>query len=278
MNEADYRECIKIAEAAVSNIEDSQLKIAAFQTILEHALNLKRQKQVDNSKEMAVLTTKSDIYVKPTQATQKLSLEQLTPLIFHVSENEFKIIADFKGDFIGKMKQIQYVMLYLYANKQLNNSSVCSSKTLIGDMKKTGFHSLPNLNVYLRSMPALVIVTTKKKKSENTYEITHTGLQVVKNLIQEIVTNGGVVVDEPSTLVNYRSKKRVRSNLSKQIMDLIHKSFFDAPKTIKELKIKLQENGLFYERSIIDEKVRRSFLGKFLRRVDQNGKWAYVKQ
>ncbi|MFA5091846.1 MAG: hypothetical protein WC483_04665 [Candidatus Paceibacterota bacterium] len=215
---------------------------------------------------------------------QKSSLEyekqnnqsnQLDERVFHISSEGLRIIADF-GSKLGKLKQIQYVLLYLYGNNVLNKRTVCMSRTVLESMRTVGFGVLPNINPYLRSVPTLIIVTTRKKKSANTYEITHNGIKVANELMREISANQGVVSEEPIILLHRSGAKKKRSPLSDEILNLISESFFSSPKTIKEIKVRLDEKGLFYERGIIDEKVRRAFLGKSLRRIRQDDAWAYI--
>ncbi len=63
-----------------------------------------------------------------------------------------------------------------------------------------------------------------------------------------------------------------------QILNHINGGFFNEPQTIQTLKKKMDEKGQFYDRRIIDEKIRRRFLNKELKRLKINKKWHYVKK
>ena len=170
----ELKKAIKTAEEAVEDMHDPILKTAAFQTILKELLP--KQKEETNQSEQKF----SSFSQGNVNVNQTMPLE-----VFQTTSDGFKIIANFGKD-VGKSKQIQYVLLYLYANKLQTGQRVCLSKIVQKAMKTCGFGELPNLNAYLRAVPNLVIVAVKKEKAKNTYELTDIGLNVASQLINEI--------------------------------------------------------------------------------------------
>jgi hypothetical protein len=281
-----YQEAIKVAEDAVKNISDPQLKMTAFKVLMEDFLKSKQENQLstttsNDKKEMVSIKaeTNDDItnqFKKKLANSLKVGSGNLDFVYNIKDDGSFSIICDFGHD-LGKSSQIQYVLLCLLANYHLTGERTIFSSQVLKKMKQFGFAELPNLNVYLRSIrPALVHLNVKKQKSDNKMEITALGIKKAEEFFNDIIKNNGIV-DKKLVSFNQGIKQfRKRSNLSLHINELISSGFFDEPKPINELKTKLEEKGIFYARAIIDEKIRRGFLGKELTRIKQNKIWQYV--
>jgi|GEM_PF-5372825 len=285
-----YEKAVKIAENSVKNMKDVELRKTAFKVILENLI--KGGEYIKKDYEMEVV-----VPPEPSISTESKKLKRLDirnrlkkilsdflkissddiGLVYEILEDgSFEITCNF-GNETGKSSQVQYVLLYLLANFIINKKRKCKSLEIIRKMKNFGFGGLPNINAYLRSLkPILVRVQTKKKKSENTFEITDFGIKITKNIVFEIIKNKGIVKSRPESLPEQIKNIKSESELTKYILDLIDEGFLDDPKPISEIKKKLEEKGHFYERNIIDEKIRRRFLGKELRRLKRNKIWYYV--
>lgn len=283
----EYAKAVQIAEEAIKEISDPKLKLEAFRTILEDLLQKKftRESLVQEPDDAKVGEEKSSIEEAET-SVQKRKLAQFLQmpitdleLIYSFDEEgSFRITCDFNND-LGKGGQIQYVLLYTLANYALTGNRKCQSLKVIRSMKDYGFGNLPNINAYLRSVkPSLVIVQAKKNVTENTYELTELGIKSASNLIREVADNGGLTKSVPTSLPRKARPRKPKSDLVVNILDLINENFFDSPKPISEVKKKLEVKGFFYSRGIIDEKIRRRFLSRELRRIKNGKVWSYVKK
>jgi len=286
--EKNYKNAIKIAEESVKNIEDIKLKITAFKVILEDILNNKENGKIERKESEAI--GKKYNYTKHQKINSdneekrklteyfKVKSDELD-LVYDVDSNRSIIVTCDFGNETGKSSQVQYVLLYLIANYILGGKRRCLTSEIIKKMKLFGFSELPNLNVYLRSVkPILVKVNVKKKKSENTFEITDLGISKACDLVREIIVNEGYIKQNPHSLPNKIRKNISQGKLALNIIDLISDGFFKAPKKIAEIKSKLEEKGIFYQREVIDEKMRRRFLGKELTRIKKDKIWGYVEK
>lgn len=285
-NKVSYSEAVKEAEDAVKEIVDPKLKIVAFETILKNIISVS-----SSVREAAPSTPQTEkIEEKPVQNSSQILLNKFTTslgidakqvgLIYGINEDaqSFRIVSNFQHN-IGKWSQIHFVLLKLMGNFIKNGQKKSRSNLIIREMKDYGYGGLPNINPFMKTIsPLIVHVDTKKRKSENTYELTEFGVDAVKKLVQEIVNNNGLVPLQPTYLPNKVTKSKTKSKLVLQIIDQIANGFFEKPKTINELKQKLGELGAIYPRNIIDEKIRRRFNNKELRRIKIDKKWQYVKK
>lgn len=279
----DYSEAVKEAEESVRGIADPKLKLIAFETILKKILSedvfskdiiqhtLIDEKPQLEKKEFSKLSTK--IANSFNIDTKKLEL------IYNIDEEKgtCRIVSDFQHN-IGKWSQINFVLLKLMGNFIITGERKSYSLPIVREMKDYGYGDLPNINPFMRTIsPQIVHVVTKKKKSENTYELTEFGIDSVKKLVLEIINNNGIVPLQPTYIPNKVAKSKTKSPLAIQIINQIRDGFFDKPKRVLELKQKLSEKGQFYDRNVIDEKLRRRFLNKELKRIKIDKKWWYVK-
>jgi len=284
-NKISYSEAVKQAEDSVKEISDIKIKLIAFETILKDILSneVTTETKVSNSSS-SISKDKSSVNL-PSNLLEKFSsmmeikTEEVS-LVYNVDEDKqaCRIVADFQH-YVGKWSQINFVLLRLFGNYVISGSKKSLSLPIIREMKDYGYGTLPNINAFMKTIsPSIVHVNTKKKKSENTYELTEFGINPIKKLILEIVAHNGIVPSEPTYLPNKVSKRKSTSQLVMHILDQIEAGFFDKPKTINSLKEKMTEKGQYYERNIIDEKVRRRFLNKELKRLKIDKKWNYVKK
>jgi len=291
MNSNNYTKAVEIAEESVKNINDPKIKLVAFETILKDLLS--KNKKVDD--DINILTKTYDFdpqkkyrNEKTTDTLKSKFANEIgtdisnVDLIYNVNEENqnFSIVCDFQHN-TGKWSQISFVLLYLFGNYIITKKRKSLSLPIIRQMKDYGFGALPNISAYMKTVsPSIVHVKTKKKKSENTYELSDRGVKAAISLCDSIIKNNGIVPLEPAYL-SYLPKKvrksRTKSPLAISILNQITDGFFDKPRTVQELKAKLEEKGKFYDRGIIDEKLRRRFLGKELKRLKINKKWHYVK-
>jgi len=286
-NKLSYSEAVKQAENSVKEISDVKLKLIAFETILKDILS---NKITSETKDMNPATTtvseiKSSLNTSSSTLLIKFSsMMGIKPeevgLVYNVNEDKksCRIVSDFQHNF-GKWSQINFVLLRLFGNYIISGSKKALSLPIIREMKDYGYGGLPNINAFMKTIsPSIVHVNTKNKKSENTYELTEFGINPIKKLISEIILHNGIVPSESSYLPNKVSKRKSKSQLVMHILDQLEDGFFDKPKTINSLKEKLTEKGQYYERSIIDEKIRRRFLNKELKRLRIDKVWNYVKK
>jgi hypothetical protein len=285
-NRISYSDAVKEAEDAVKDIADPKLKIVAFETILKNILstsvNIAETEQMHHQPEkIEEKPARSNSLSLLNKFATSLGIEtKQVGLVYSINEDtqSFRIVSNFQHN-IGKWSQIHFVLLKLMGNFIKNGQKKSYSNLIIREMKDYGYGGLPNINPFMKTIsPHIVHVDTKKKKSENTYELTEFGVDAVKKLIQEIVNNNGLVPLQPTYLPNKVTKSKTKSKLVLQIIDQITDGFFDKPRTINELKQKLSEIGAIYPRNIIDEKIRRRFNNKELRRIKIDKKWQYVKK
>lgn len=282
----NYAEAVQIAERAIKEINDPKLKLEAFKTILEDLLQKKRTKAPTPSASATAKEEDESFGEEIEKNGQKVKLARFLQmpvadidLIYSFDEEgNFRITCDFNNE-LGKSGQIQYVLIYSLAYFALTGHRKCQSLKIIRSMKDYGFGNLPNINAYLRSVkPSLIIVNTKKTVAENTYELTELGIKSASSLIREVTENGGLIKHSPTSLPSKARPRKPKSDLVVNILDLINHGFFDSPKPISDLKKKLEVAGFFYARGIIDEKVRRRFLGRELRRIKRGKTWEYVRK
>lgn len=288
-NEEKYEDLVKIAENSVRNISDPSLKVEAFKTILEDLLKSKRSIDNPASKESTpkereeVQVRQSNPLTASVQNNVYISSEELG-LVYRIDGTEFELVCNFDSN--NKWQQIQYVFLTLYGNYLTKGERKMSSFEIIRRMKEHGFGELPNINSFLRELePKFIYVKTLKEKSRNSFELTINGIKASEKLISAIIANSGDTfgrVDEVFGIEQKKRKKRganvqLKSPLAKQIFILIKEGFFNNPTPIKSLGDRLEERGHFYSRDVVDEKVRRVFLGKELRRIKKDKKWHYIR-
>jgi len=285
-NRVSYSDAVKEAEDAVKDIADPKLKIVAFETILKNILSISAT--INETAQAHHQPEK--IEEKPTHSNSLSLLNKFATslgidtkqvgLVYGINEDtqSFRIVSDFQHN-IGKWSQIHFVLLKLIGNFIKTGEKKSYSVSIIREMKDYGYGGLPNINPFMKTIsPQIVHVVTKKKKSENSFELTDLGIEGVKKLVQEIVKNNGIVPLQPVYLSQRVVKSKSKSPLTVQIIDQIREGFFDKPRTINELKEKLSQIGKVYDRNIIDEKIRRRFLNNELRRVKIDKKWQYVKK
>lgn len=285
----DYTHAVRTAENSVKEISDPKLKLIAFETILKDLISNNSNKNEDEQLTQLKKTPKYEgnkIKKQDTECDLKIKFAEVikigtdeVDLVFNINEDDisYSIVTDFQYN-TGKWSQINFVLLSLLAEYIVNGKRKSYSHPILHSMKKYGFGELPNINAFMRSVsPQLVHVKTFKKKNENTYEITDKGIKATLALINEIVKANGIAPSTPGYLPQKISKTRPKSGLTIHIIDRINEGFFNTPKSIKELKEKLDEKGFCYERNIVDEKIRRKFLGNELRRIKISNKWHYVK-
>ncbi|MBU0760918.1 MAG: hypothetical protein KJ600_03315 [Nanoarchaeota archaeon] len=285
-----YKNAVEIAEKAVEGIKDPSLKLEGFKTILWDMLNERNSKESisvrepqneqENIEEPSVPRL-GNLFLKKL----KISRRELE-LVYRIDGDKFELCSYFGSN--GKWQQIQYVFLRLFGNYlATNNERRVSSQVILSAMKLRGFSKLPNLNAFLRELdPRLIYVKTFKKKSENFFELTLNGVNVCERLIRSIIENSGKTLSSPEEVFGINRKERskevggsnsLRSPLALQIMKLINEGLLNKPITTQEIKKLLDEKGAIYEKGIVDEKIRRVFLGKELRRIEQEKKWHYFK-
>ena len=279
-----YEEFVKLAESSVQSISDPQLKVEAFKKILEDLL----KKEETNSK--SLIKSKDDSKILKLDKIKSNSLTQDNPeitqeeleLVYRIEGSEIEIVCNFESN--SKWQQVQYVFLSLFGNYLVTGNRSMLSQQIISKMKSRGFGELPNLNVFLRELePKYIYVKTFKEKRKNYLELTINGIKASEKLVSAIADNSGKTFTDIDYILGIENKKRIingnkiKSPLAKQISILIEEKFFNQPTPIKDLKKKLEEKGHFFAREVIDEKVRRVFLGKDLRRVKMGKKWCYVK-
>jgi len=285
-NKISYSEAVKEAEKSVKNMIDPKLKMVAFETILKDILSedvpVKEIMPLQSSPKQELKKEagkKSSNLLNKFVTSLKIDFKQVG-LIYNINEETqtFRIVSDFQHN-IGKWSQINFVLLKLFGNFIKGGQRKSHSLHIVREMKDYGYGGLPNINPFMKTIsPQIVHVITKKKKSENTYELTEFGIEAVKKLVQEIVKNNGIVPLQPTYLPNKVVKSKPKSPLTIQILNQISDGFFDKPKTVNELKQKLSEEGSVYDRNTIDEKLRRRFLNRELRRIRIDKKWQYVKK
>lgn len=285
-NKNSYEELVKIAENSVAGISDPKLKIEAFRTILEDLIkkNNKSGTNEENVKKKPSSVPSSENFVINNSDKLSISKEELES-VYRISDGNYEIVCNFENN--SKWQQIQFVFLSLYGNYMINNERKISSQQIIQNMKSRGFGELPNLNAFLRELePKFIYVKTFREKSKNFFEITLNGIKASEKLVSAIIDNSGNTFSNIDDMFGLKRKSgrgkskngnNIRSPLAKKIDELIKEGFFNEPQPISFLKKKLEEIGIFYDRGIIDEKIRRSFLGKELRRIKINKKWHYVK-
>jgi hypothetical protein len=276
----DYEEFIKIANSAVSNITDIELKKVAFETILDDLIGINTISN-DSLNKVTNTTNHSSSVIENKDENNYSRLANALGVsdtdvscIYHLDGN-IDIVCDF-GRNLAKKSQIAYVLLFLYASYFVSGDKKIQTKTIQSGMKLYGFGALPNINAYLNSLKPCMVYITTGKSTKNTYELTAIGEKVTKELCLEIIKNRGVF-NQNTELLNTQIKTRsVRSKLTGAILNLISDGFFNEPTSINELKDKLTEIGMHYAREIIDEKIRRRFLDKGLRRIKQDNVWHYT--
>ena len=74
-----------------------------------------------------------------------------------------------------------------------------------------------------------------------------------------------------------KSKKIKYTGLTGAIFDLTTTSFFNAPKSIKDIEDQLKANAIFYPITNYPDALLRLVKHKQLRRLKDNNKWKYVK-
>lgn len=283
-----YEQMARIVEDSVKNISDPKLKLEAFRTIFEDLLKKEKPKSPTPEKSASRKIDETLVRKEVSQDNTFLKKIELSPeeleLIYRIDGNNFEIVCNFESN--SKWQQIQFVFLTLFGNYTMTKNRRMLSQEVLKKMKAEGFGDLPNLNSFLRELePKFIYIKTFKEKSKNFFELTLNGIKACEKLVSAIIENLGNTFGNVDDIFGLRKEKRakfggkrkIRSPLAKHISLLIEEHFFDNPTPMKEIKNKLEEKNCFYNRDVIDEKIRRVFLGKELRRLKKEGKWHYLK-
>jgi hypothetical protein len=106
-------------------------------------------------------------------------------------------------------------------------------------------------------------------------------LRIYPHKIETLFDNIGTT---PSKSPNRKTGGTVKllSGVGKDVQDLVSAKFFDTPKTVQEVKAKLEQEVKFHDIRVLDTTIRKTFVGnkKILKRIPNEGdgkaKWKYV--
>ena len=266
-------EQIKKAENAVKDITDPELKKIAFQTILEKMLGPIEKKRKDGK--------------EPKKIIQSNALQEIAKKV-NLSEKEISKIIEQEGDdynFFIKLKdsennenKLKFLILLLTTHYFFTSSTKLDSSSIRKKMSFQGFTKINNLSIVVKHIQNYVRHNKGPVGSTNTsYAISTPGIGQGLQIIKELTKGKGLDDVDLGLKVGTNSRAR-KGNLTNIILNEIGNGFFDSPKNVKELKKHLETKGKFYQRNILDEKLRRRFLGEELTRIKQNKKWNYVKK
>jgi len=247
MDQTQLKQAVKEAQSAVEDITEDSLKKIAFQKILDKLLN-----NFGNSSSQTENITNKKSLEKPN------TIGDISEFIY---DNNLKSNTDIV---------IAIAYYYHYQNNAhftVNDVIKTYKKVLIPLPKNPT--DIINQNI----KKGLVSKQDEKIEKRQAYHVTRKGIEYVDNGFDSHD------VKKSKSRVGSSSRKRSRktkSPLTNNILSLIGQGYFDKPKSPNEVKKKLEVEGCFYDRSIVDEKLRRRFLGKELTRIKQQKKWHYV--
>lgn len=246
MEPNQLKNAVNDAQKAVEGIEDESLKKIAFQKVLDKLLN----NQENNAESVS---TKENFHPTETGMEEDIS--------------EF-----IHGKNLKSNTDIVVAIAYFYHFQKDEHFTVNEVKKIY----KKVLIPLPKnptdiINQNIRK--GFVSKQDEKKEKKQAFHITRKGIEYVKKGFSSLG-----VKQKRSKVSNSSNRKprKTKSPLTNNILSLIKNGFFNKPKNPKEIKEKLEVEGCFYERSIVDEKLRRRFLGKELSRTKIDKKWHYV--
>jgi len=274
MNSVELQKAVAIAQEAIKDIEDEQLRLKTYEIVLNNLLG---------GKSGAVEKSEKEIVKKDIAKTgpYKLLSSKIGVELDRI-EDFFEISDDVDLLFLVKREStieehLLFLLVYLTAKKICFDNKEADSSHIREMMAIKQISNLTNLSTHIKKFPSLINHKTRKKGSIKTaYRITNEGIAKGLRLIKQIILEGKTNNISMDFLGPRIIRKKNTTGLSNAINQLVSEGFFNNPIPSKKVVIELRKRGFFNRRQDVDAYLRKVLLGNSLLREKVDKVWHYV--